>query len=364
MRGVNETQTSMLCLNSLESMVPADHPLRPVKAMADEALRRMSALFDEMYSRVGRRSVPPERLLKGTLLIALYTIRSERHLAEQLRYNMLFRWFLDMDMVEAPFDASTFSQNRERLMKHEAAERFFEEVVALMRSKRLLSHEHFTVDGTMIDAWASLKSFKRKDDDDPSPPDDPGNPTVNFRGEKRSNETHASTTDPESRLMRKGNGKEAKLSFMGHALMENRNGLLVDFRISEANGRAERAVALQMIEESVSSKRRVTLGADRGYDTRDFVTGCRERNVTPHVAMNAYGNRSSAIDGRTTASRGYSTSQRIRKRVEEIFGWMKTIGGLRKTRYRGIAQTQLYGTMVAAAYNLLRVGRLTLAGAA
>jgi IS5 family transposase len=301
--------------------------------------------------------VPPERLLKASLLMALYTVRSERMFCEQLGYNLLFRWFLDMDMAEAPFDASTFSKNRARLMKHDVAAQFFVQVVAQAKSARLMSDEHFTVDGTLIEAWASMKSFKKKDGPAPPSDDDPSNPTVDFRGEKRSNDTHASTTDPDAKLMRKGAGKEAKLCFSAHSLMENRNGLLVGLRVDEANGHAERRNALQLIDDTKLSNRRTTLGADKGYDTRDFIASCRERNVTPHVAQNQSGRRS-AIDERTTRSDGYAISQRVRKRVEEIFGWMKTVGGFRKTRYRGLERTRFAGYLVGCAYNLMRMGRL------
>jgi transposase len=359
MRGKSTKQSSMLCLISPEELVPSDHPLRALKKLVDASLSRLSPVFDAMYSGVGRPSVPPERLLKGLLLMALYTVRSERQLSEQTRYNMLFRWFLDMDMVEEVFDPSTFSQNRERLLEHEVATEFLQDTVAQAQRAHLMSRDHFTVDGSMIDAWASLKSFKRKDGSDKKPPpDDPGNPSVDFHGEKRTNETHASTTDPEAKLMRKGMGKEAKLSFLAHALMENRNGLLVDFRVSEANGRAEREEALRMVGETLPGDRRITLAGDKGYDTRDFVAECRAMKVTPHVARNEGPRRRSAIDGRTSSRPGYAVSQRIRKRVEEIFGWMKTIANFRKTRYRGVARTQFFAQIVAAAYNLFRMSRL------
>jgi IS5 family transposase len=282
-------------------------------------------------------------------LIALYSIRSERQLCEQLQYNLLFRWFLDMDMLESAFDASTYSRNRDRLMSHEVAAAFF----AAVREQALdlMSHEHFSVDGTLIEAWASLTSFRRKDDDRGD-----NNGWGDFRGEKRSNETHASKTDPESRLMRKGNGQPAKLSYMGHALVENRHGLLVDLRVSTATGRAEREVAIEMLADH-ERPQRTTLGADRGYDTRDFVESCRELGVTPHVAQNTT-NRSSAIDERTTRHVGYSISQRLRMRIEQVFGWGKTIGGLRRTRLRGLARTRFGTYLVAAAYNLLRISNL------
>jgi transposase len=318
MRGRQNQQTSMLSLVSPEQRVPEKHPLRRIKAMADEALQELSPLLDAMYAAEGRPSIPPERLLKASLLMALYTVRSERLFCEQLDYNLLFRWFLDMDMTEASFDHSTFSRNRERLLKHNLAGAFFAEIVQQARAARLMSDDHFTVDGTLIEAWASLKSFRRKDGSDNQPPDDPGNPTVNFHGEKRSNETHESSTDPESRLARKGNGKEAKLSYAAHALMENRNGLVVDLRISEANGRAEPTTALAMLAD-VPTKGRITVAADKAYDTAGFVAGCRAMNVTPQVAQHTT-RRRSAIDGRTTRHAGYSVGQRIRKRVEEIFG--------------------------------------------
>lgn len=361
MRGTPPKQTSMLCLQSPEAVVPADHPLRKIKKLVDVTLAKLSPTFDAMYSAVGRPSIPPERLLKASLLMALYTVRSERMFCEQLGYNLLFRWFLDMEMTQEPFVPTVFSHNRQRLIAHEVAQQFFETVVAQARAGNLLSDDHFTVDGTLIDAWASLKSFRPKDEkkNDKDPPkDDPGNPTVNFHGEKRGNATHASTTDPEAKLARKGRGKEAKLSYSGHALMENRHGLLVDFRIAEANGTAERAMALQMVRETLVGDHRITLGADKGYDTRGFVADCREANVTPHVARNERRKGGSAIDGRTTRHAGYSVSQRLRKRVEEIFGWMKTVGNFRRSRYKGQARTQLAAHLVGAAYNLVRIARL------
>jgi transposase len=354
MRGKDSHQASMMCLISPESVVPADHPLRRVKKLADGALQRLSPTFDEMYSATGRPSIPPERLLKATLLMAFFTVRSERLLCEQIGYNLLYRWFLDMDMVEPAFDATTFSKNRARLMAHDVAREFFFEIVEEARRAKLMSSEHFTVDGTLIESWASLKSFKRKGKKDDGPPDDPGNPSVDFHGEKRCNDTHESTTDPEARLARKSNGTTARLCFSAHSLMENRNGLLVDLRVAEANGRAEREVALEMLDENLRGTRRITVGADRGYDTRDFVKRCREMNVTPHVAWRWR----SAVDDRTTRHAAYKVSQRIRKRVEEIFGWVKTVGGLRRTRYRGIARTQLAAYFVGAAYNLLRIAKL------
>ena len=349
----------MLSLVTPDKRVPANHPLRQIKQLAEGALSELSPLFDSMYSAIGRPSIPPERLLKASLLMAFYTVRSERLFCEQLDYNILFRWFLDMNMDEPSFDNSTFTKNRDRLLAHDVAKEFFVSVVLQARSRGLMSDEHFTVDGTLIEAWASLKSFRRKDQSSggEEPPDDPGNPTVNFHKEKRSNATHESTTDPESKLMRKGKGKEAKLSYSQHALMENRNGLLVDLQIAEANGTAERTCAIEMAE-SLSKTKRVTLGGDKGYDTRDFVSQCRERDITPHVAQYQNERRSSAIDDRTTRHPGYAVSQRIRKRVEEIFGWLKTVANFRRTRFNGRQRTSLASYFVGAAYNLLRMAKL------
>lgn len=361
----------MLFLKSPESLVPQEHPIRAVKALVDEALREMSGKLDGMYAATGRASIPPEWLLKSSLLMALYSVRSERLFCEQLGYNMLFRWFLDMDMTEAPFDHSTFSKNRERLMKHEVAQEFFRQVVEQARDARLMSTEHFTVDGTLIDAWASLKSFQAKEDARKQrnaqkrvrknrrgggPKGGGSNPDVSFHGEKRSNQTHESTTDPEARLARKGQGKEAKLSFSANALMENRHGLLVDLRIAEATGTAEREQALLMLVENNPQAGQVTVGADKGYDAQEFVEQCRLYDITPHIAQNT--SRKSAVDDRTTRHPGYAISQRIRKRVEEIFGWAKTVGGFRKTRFRGVRRTQLAAYFVGAAYNLVRMARL------
>lgn len=359
MRGTDDKQAAMFSVISPEKRIPADHPLRRIKAMADEILSGMSSTFDAMYSKTGRPSIPPERLLKSQVLIALYSVRSDRQFCEQLDYNLLFRWFLDMSADERTFDASSFSRNRDRLLDHEVAAKFFAGVVAQARSAHLMSSDHFTVDGTLIEAMASLKSFRPKDEtpEDRDPPDDPGNPTVNFHGEKRSNETHASTTDPEARLARK-KGKESKMSYSAHALMENRNGLIVDFRVEEANGYAERNAAVAMLAEHASKERCTTVGADAGYDTADFVANCRAINVTPHIARTRDTRRSSAIDHRTSRHPGYLVSQRKRKLVEEIFGWMKTIGGFRRTRFKGRRRTQLAATIVAASYNLLRICRL------
>jgi transposase len=362
MRGADEKQAAMFSVISPERRIPIDHPLRRIKQMADEILSGLSSTFDAMYSTVGRPSIPPERLLKSQILMALYTVRSDRQFCEQLDYNLMFRWFLDMSADEPTFDASSFSRNRDRLLEHDVAGKFFAAVVEEARAAHLMSHDHFTVDGTLIEAWASLKSFRRKDEKakDRKPPDDPGNPTVDFHGEKRSNETHESTTDDEARLAKKAKGKESRLSYSAHALMENRNGLIVDFRVDQANGFAERRTALAMLSDNVVKERRITVGGDKGYDTADFARDCREINVTPHVAQHDT-RRRSAIDDRTTRHAGYLVSQRKRKLVEEIFGWMKTVGNFRRTRFKGLRRTQLAATFVAATYNMLRVCRLVAA---
>ena len=319
MRGRQDAQVSMLTFIDTEARVPSNHPLRTIKRVADEALAALSAEFDQMYAEVGRPSIPPERLLKASLLIALYSVRSERAFCEELDYNILFRWFLDMDLMEPSFDATSFTKNRERLLRHRVGQQLFETVAAFASGQGLLSDEHFTVDGTLIQAAASLKSFKHTDGDPPASPDDPGNPSVDFHGERRTNATHQSTTDPQARLFRKGNSQEARLVFMAHALMENRNGLLVDFQVTEASGTAERNMARQLLEDAKARGfHPSSLGADKNYDTRQCVAELRQLGVTPHVAQNTSGRRS-AIDGRTTRHRGYATSQRLRKRVEEIF---------------------------------------------
>ncbi|MGH8311142.1 MAG: IS5 family transposase, partial [Steroidobacteraceae bacterium] len=344
MRGATELQEAFSIITP-SKRVPKDHPIRRIKELADAELARLSPTFDEMYGVVGRPSIPPERLLKACLLIALYSVRSERQLCERLDYDLLFRFFLDMSMDDQTFDASSFAKNKERLLKHDVARLFFEGVVRQAKSAGLIAREHFTVDGTMIEAWASLKSFKRKDRDPKKepPPDDPGNPTVNFHGEKRTNDTHQSTTDPEARLWRKGLAHEAKLSYMGNVLMENRHGLCVDISVVRSSGYAEREQALAMIDRQrgngIAPR---TLGADKAYDTTDFVARLRERGIAPHVAQQITYRRGSKIDARTTRHESYAHSQRCRKKVEEIFGWLKTVGGLRKTRYRGAARTGLW----------------------
>jgi transposase len=355
MRGQKETQSSMLMLMSPEAMVPKDHPARRIKKLADEALAELSPVFDAMYSGTGRPSIPPETLLKSMLLIALYSVRSERMFCERLRYDLLFKWFLDMSMVDEPFDASSFSRNRDRLLEHEVAHRFLQAVVARAKKARLMSPDHFSVDGTLIEAWASMKSFRPKNENDD---DNDGNGWSDFRGQKRSNETHGSKTDPEAKLMRKGNGREAKLSFTESVLMENRHGLVVDVKVTEATGDAETSAAIDLVVSALPTSTQITLGADKAYDTKGFVHAARFFGATPHVAQNEHARRSSAIDARTTRHPGYEASQIVRRRIESIFGWMKTVGGFRRTRFRGVARTQLYAQMAAAAYNLLRIGKL------
>lgn len=358
MRGDDLQQDAMFSYVSPEQRVPADHPLRPIRRMVDEVLKGLSRRFDKLYASTGRPSVAPEKLLRTLLLQVLYTVRSERLLLEQLDYNLLFRWFVGLNMDDPVWDATVFCKNRERLLKGEVAQAFFEQVLKLARQKNLLSDEHFTVDGTLIEAWAGHKSFQKKEAPAGAPPEDPGNPTMDFHGEKRSNQTHQSKTDPESRLYKKGPGKEAKLSYQGQVLMENRNGLVTGTRLTQATGTAERQAALDMIEQIAGRDgHRVTVGADKAYDTQDFVEDLRDLKVTPHVAQNTK-NRSSAIDGRTTRHAGYAVSQRKRKRVEEIFGWLKTIGLMRKTRHRGLARVGWMFTFTAAAYNLVRIRNL------
>jgi len=361
MRGEAERQIGMLTLVTPEQRVRGDHPLRRIKPLADAVLKDLSPTFEKMYSSTGRPSIPPERLLKASLLMGFYTVRSERLFCEQLDYNLLFRWFLDMGLDEPSFDHSSLSRNRARLLKHDVAREFFARIVEYAQDLGLMSDDHFTVDGTLIEAWASLKSFKPKDGSNDNPPDDPGNPTVNFHGERRSNATHESTTDPEARLARKGAGKEAKLCYSGNALMENRNGLLVDLQIVEANGTAERRTAIEMLDQSLPGTSRITLGADKAYDTADFISTCRVLKVTPHVAANDRRPGGSALDRRTLRHSGYVISQQKRKRVEEIFGWIKTVANFRRTRYRGREFTQLAAYLVGAAYNLMRIARLTVA---
>jgi len=351
MRGDDNLQDGIFSYISPEKRVPADHPLRPIRKMVDEILKEMSPQFAKLYSNVGRPSIAPERLLRSLLLQIFYSVRSERMLIEQLQYNLLFRWFVGMEMDEEVWNHAVFSKNRERLLNEEIAEGFFLRVIE--RAKPFMSDEHFTVDGTLIEAWASHKSFRRKDGKG-KPPEAGGD--VDFHGEKRKNETHASTTDPDARLFRKSKGSEAKLSYLGHVLMENRNGLLVQTFLTEANGRAEREAAMLMAE-AIPGGRRVTLGGDKNYDTQEFVRELRGMNITPHVAQND-SNRSSAIDQRTARHQGYAVSQQKRKRVEQSFGWMKMVGMLRKVKLRGMDKVGWLFTFTGAAYNLCRLRNL------
>lgn len=359
MRGDDLQQNAMFSYLSPEQRVPKDHPLRMIRRLTDRALERLSERFERMYSWTGRPSIPPEKLLRALLLQILYTIRSERLLMEQLDYNLLFRWFVGLNLDDAVWVPTVFSKNRDRLLEGEVAEAFFDEVLAEAKARELLSDEHFTVDGTLLEAWASHKSFQRKDAAEGPPPDDPGNPTVDFHKEKRTNETHQSRTDPEARLAKKGQGKEAKLSYAGHVLLENRHGLVVNVRLTQATGTAEREAAVEMVDD-IPGQKPVTLGADKNYDTQEMVKQLRERKVTPHVAQNTQGRRS-AIDGRTTRQGGYQISQRARKKVEESFGWMKTVGLLRKLRHRGRELVGWIFTFTAAAYNLVRIRNLATA---
>jgi len=326
----------------------------------DEALSQLSRQFDSMYARVGRPSIAPEKLLRAQVLQMLYTIRSERLLMEEMDYNLLFRWFVGLNADDEVWDATTFTKNRDRLLEADVAKEFLAVVVEQARGQGLISDEHFTVDGTLLEAWASAKSFKPKEETQGSAPDDPGNPTVNFRGEKRSNETHESKTDPEARLARKGAGKESKLSYSGNLLVENRNGLIVDAEVFQANGTAERDAALIMLEQ-IEGTQPLTVGGDKGFDTRDFVKECRHMRVTPHVAQNLERRGGSAIDGRTTRHPGYAISQNKRKRIEECFGWLKTIALLRKVRHRGLCKVHWIFTLACAAYNLVRMRNLAAA---
>jgi len=359
MRGEDHQQNHVFSYLSPEMRVRPDHPLRTIRAMVDEVLSRLSRRFDSMYAKVGRPSIAPEKLLRAQLLQMLYSIRSERLLMEEMDYNLLFRWFVGLNADDPVWDATVFTKNRDRLLQADVAKEFLGEVVAQAGAKGLTSDEHFTVDGTLLEAWAGAKSFQPKDKKQP-PPDDPGNPTVNFRGERRSNETHASKTDPESLLAKKGEGKESKLSYCGNLLVENRNGLIVDAEVFQANGTAERDAALVMLEK-VPSTQPVTVGADKGFDTRDFVKECRNLRVTPHVAQNHERRGGSAIDARTTRHPGYTISQKKRKRIEECFGWLKTIALMRKVRHRGVCKVDWIFTFACAAYNLVRMRNLAAA---
>ena len=361
MRGADEQSGAMFSYVSLEDRVPADHPLRAVRRITDRALARLSPRFDTLYVKFGRPSIPPERLLRALLLQALYTIRSERQLMEQLDYNLLFRWFVGLGIDAPVWDPTTFTKNRDRLLDGDIAGAFFEAVLQHADTAQLLSADHFTVDGTLLEAWASHKSFRPRDDDEPT--GGGANPTVDFRGDRRRNATHQSRTDPDARLYKKGTGREARLGYLGHVLMEHRSGLIVNAAVTPADGHGERLAALAMVQQ-LPGDHRVTIAADKAYDTREFVAELRRMQATPHVAQYAAGpRRHSAIDARTTRHPGYAVSQRKRKLVEQCFGWMKTVGGLRKLHHRGGARVEWVFTFAAAAYNIVRMRRLLAAGA-
>lgn len=359
MRGTIERQAPMFVAISLEDFIPGDHPIRRIRVIVDAVLAELDPEFQAMYAATGRPSVPPEQLLKATVLMAMYSIRSERAFCERLHYDLLFRWFLDLSLEGSAFDATTFSKNRQRLLDAEIADRFFAAVVAQAKLRRYVSSEHFSVDGTLLEAWASHKSFKPKDGSGSgSGPDSPGrNAEVDFRGKPRSNATHASSTDPEALLARKSSATAAKLSYAGHLLMENRNALIVDIELTPATGFAEREAAIEMLKRLPKTRRRRTLAADKGYDTKDFVAEARKLNVTAHVAQNTT-NRRSAIDARTTRHAGHRVSQRIRKRIEEPFGWVKTIGGGRKLRYKGRRRNRAWFLIAGGVYNIIRIAAL------
>jgi transposase len=355
MRGIDERPAQFFSYVDIERRIPLDHPLRSIRALVDEVLDGLSRTFTKLYARHGRPGVPPERLLRALLLQAFYSVRSERLLMDQLNYNLLFRWFVGLSADDVVWDATVFCKNRDRLLAGDVAAKFMTGVLNLPEVRKLLSSEHFSVDGTLIEAWASMKSFVAKDGNKPPKQGGGRNGEHDFHGEKRSNETHASTTDPDARLFRKGLGKEAKLYHMGHIMTENRHGLIVDARLTEANGTAEREAALDMITDNAGSGS--TIGADKNYDTADFVAGCREQGCVPHVAQNNK-RRRSAIDARTTRHAGYKVSQIKRKRIEEPFGWMKTVGVMRKTRHRGCKLVKWFFVLTAAAYNLVRIRKI------
>jgi len=361
MRGDDQQQAAMFSYISPEQRVPADHPLRPIRNMVDDVLRGLSPQFDTLYARTGRPSIPPEKLLRALLLQLLYSVRSERQLMEQLDYNLLFRWFVGLNLDDAVWDATVFTKNRERLLAGDIAQGFFDQVLAQAYARDLMSLEHFSVDGTLLEAWASQKSFQPKpgaaSSPDDSPPTPAGrNPSVDFHGQARRNDTHQSTTEPEARLYKKAPGQPAELSYLGHVLMENRNGLAVQATVTPATGTAEREAALAMVP-TVGGPAAKTLAADRAYDTQTFVADLRALGVTPHITQNTSGRRS-AIDGRTTRHPGYPTSLRVRKRIEEIFGWLKTVALMRKQRHRGLARVRWLFTFAVALYNLVRIRNL------
>jgi transposase len=360
MRGEDRQQAHLFSYVSPERRVPADHPLRPIRVMVDAALEKLSPRFAALYSHTGRPSIPPEKLLRALLLQVFYSVRSEALLIEQLDYNLLFRWFVGLNTDDPVWDATTFTKNRDRLLEGDVAREFFNAIEEQARAAGLLSDEHFTVDGTLLEAWASQKSFQRKDAPRPPTDDDPGNPTVDFHGERRSNATHASTTDPEARLCRKGKGREAKLAYLGNLLMDNRQGLAVGAQVSIAEGAAETFGALELVETRTARGKRITVGADKAYDNAAFVEGMRFLRATPHVAQHTT-RRRSRIDGRTTRHAGYAVSQVKRKRIEEIFGWLKTVALMRKLRHRGRPVIEWLFTLAVAGYNLVRIRNLTAA---
>ena len=352
MRGSDQQQSHVFSYISPEQRVRQNHPLRPIRTLVDEILKQLSPQFSKMYAKVGRPSIPPEQLLRAQLLQMLYSVRNERLLMEEMDYNILFRWFVGLNLDDPVWDATVFTKNRDRLLEAEVAKEFLGRVVGRARENGWTSDEHFTVDGTLLEGWASMKSFQPKDQKSSPPPEDGGNPTVNFHGEKRSNQTHESKTDPDALLARKGAGKEAKLSYSGNLLVENRNGLIVSSLVWEATGTAERDAAMTMLQD-VPGRKRVTVGGDKGFDTAEFVRECRNMQVTPHVAQNLARRGGSAIDGRTAQQAGYRISQKKRKRIEECFGWLKTIALLRKVRHRGTLKVDWMFTFACAAYNLV-----------
>jgi transposase len=357
MRGKKQAQRQFVAMIDVNARIPQGHPIREIKRLSDEVFGRLSERFEAMYSEIGRPSIPPERLLGARLLMALFSVPSERAFCERLRYDLLFQWFLDLELEEEPFDASTFSKNQQRLLEHQVADEFFAEVVDLLRQRKLLSEEHFSVDGALIDAWASLKSFRPKDEGDQGPKDSNG--WGDFSGQKRSNDTHESRTDPQAKLLKKGEGKEAKLCFTGHAVMENRHGFCVSFEVTPSVGVTESQMALEQLKHlEAGGFCPTSVGADKNYHNGPFVAGCRAEGIKPHVAP-IEGRKVAGLDGRTTGSKGYKISQTIRKRAEQIFGWMKTVGGMRRSRYQGAERTDAACKWVVAALNLLRLAKLS-----
>jgi transposase len=362
MRGADGMQESLFTMSKLEDFVPADHPLRPIRVLVNEALERLNGLFNEIYSDSGRASIAPEKLMRALLLQVFYSVRSERQICEQLRYNLLFRWFVGLAIDDSVWDHSVFSKNRDRLLENAVVEAFFAEIMRVAGARGMLSTEHFSVDGTLIQAWASQKSFRRKDGSDDQTPSGPGrNAQADWKGEPRSNDTHQSATDPDARLFRKSHNTAATLCYQGHVLMENRSGLVVSAVVTHADGFGERAAALAMLDV-MPGKQPKTIGGDKAYDTNDFIAQCRQRGVTPHVACNDTRQGGSAIDGRTTRHSGYALSQTIRKRIEEHFGWAKTVGGIRQTVYRGLRKVDQHFKLTMMASNIVRIARMPTAG--